>query len=64
MLVDVSVVDQRYQAVLAVHSGVAVVEVAPRLGVSRQSAAPLAGRLSRRRPGGPGHEIAGPDSRP
>jgi transposase InsO family protein len=36
-LVDVSVVDQRYQAVLMVGSGIAVTEVAARFGVSRQS---------------------------
>ena len=37
MLVDVSVVDQRYQAVLAVQAGVPVVQVAARFGVCRQS---------------------------
>ena len=37
MLVEVSVVEQRYQAVLAVQAGVPVVEVASKFGVSRQS---------------------------
>lgn len=37
MLVEVSVVEQRYQAVLVVQSGVPVVEVAARFSVSRQS---------------------------
>jgi transposase-like protein len=38
MLVDLSVVEQRYQAVLAViRDGVPVVEVAGRMGVSRQA---------------------------
>jgi transposase InsO family protein len=36
-LVDLSVVEQRYRAVLAVQSGVPVVEVAAEAGVSRQS---------------------------
>ena len=36
-LVDVSVVEQRYQAVLMVHPGVSVAEVAARFEVSRQS---------------------------
>ena len=43
MLVELSVVEQRYQAVLAViRDGVPVVEVASRFGVSRQSGAPVA----------------------
>jgi transposase len=38
MLVELSVVEQRYQAVLAViRDGVAIVEVAHRFGVSRQA---------------------------
>jgi transposase-like protein len=38
MLVELSVVEQRYQAVLAViRDGVAVVEVARRFGISRQA---------------------------
>ena len=38
MLVELSVVEQRYQAVLAViRDGVPVVEVASRFGVSRQA---------------------------
>jgi transposase len=36
-LVEVSVVEQRYRAVLEVRSGLAVTEVAARFGVSRQS---------------------------
>jgi transposase InsO family protein len=36
-LVEVSVVEQRYRAVLEVRSGLSVTEVAARLGVSRQS---------------------------
>jgi transposase len=36
-LVEVSVVEQRYRAVLEVRSGVPVTEVAARFGVSRQS---------------------------
>jgi transposase len=36
-LVEVSVVEQRYRAVLEVRSGVSVTEVAARFGVSRQS---------------------------
>lgn len=36
-LVDVSVVEQRYRAVLAVQAGATVTEVAARFGVSRQS---------------------------
>jgi transposase len=38
MLVELSVVEQRYQAVLAViRDGVPIVEVASRMGVSRQA---------------------------
>ncbi len=37
MLVEVSVVEQRYQAVLAVQSGLSVVDVAAKFNVSRQS---------------------------
>jgi transposase-like protein len=38
MLVELSVVEQRYQAVLAViRDGVPIVQVAPRLDVSRQA---------------------------
>jgi hypothetical protein len=36
-LVEVSVVEQRYRAVLEVRTGVPVTEVAARFGVSRQS---------------------------
>ena len=36
-LVEVSVVEQRYRAVLEVRAGVHVTEVAARFGVSRQS---------------------------
>jgi transposase len=36
-LVDVSVVGQRYRAVLEIQAGVHVTEVAARFGVSRQS---------------------------
>jgi transposase len=36
-LVEVSVVEQRYRAVLEVRTGVPVMEVAVRFGVSRQS---------------------------
>ena len=36
-LVELSVVEQRYRAVLEVESGVPVTEVAERFGVSRQS---------------------------
>jgi transposase len=36
-LVEVSVVEQRYRAVLEVQAGVPVTEVAARFGVSRQS---------------------------
>ena len=52
MLVELSVVEQSYHAVMEVLSGVPVVEVAERYGVSRQSGACLGGPLSRRR--GPG----------
>lgn len=38
VLVELSVVEQRYQAVLQVLAGVPVVEVAAGFGVSRQSA--------------------------
>jgi len=38
MLVELSIVEQRYQAVLAViRDGIAIVEVAHRFGVSRQA---------------------------
>ena len=37
VLVEVSVVEQRYQAVLAVQAGSSVVDVAARFAVSRQS---------------------------
>jgi transposase len=37
VLVELSVVEQRYQAVLQVLSGASVTEVAGRLGVSRQA---------------------------
>jgi transposase InsO family protein len=56
VLVEVSVVEQRYQAVLAVQSGVPVVEVADRFGVSRQS---VHNWLTAYRDGG----LAGLDSR-
>ena len=45
-LVDMSVVEQRYRAVLAVQAGEPVIEVAARLGVSRQTRARLAGPVS------------------
>ena len=37
MITELSVMEQRYQAVLEVHAGVPVVEVAERFGVSRQA---------------------------
>ena len=37
MLVELSVVEQRYQAVLAVLEGASVIEVASRFGVHRQT---------------------------
>jgi hypothetical protein len=63
VLVDVSVVGQRFQPVLAVRAGVPVVEVADQFGVSRQSvhnwlAAYLVGRVSRCRVGGLGQKVA------
>jgi transposase-like protein len=43
MLVELSVVEQRYQAVLAViRDGVSIVQVAHRFGVSRPGGAPMA----------------------
>ena len=48
MFVELSVVEQRYQAVLAVISeGVPVVEVASRFGVSRQTVHRWLGRYER-----------------
>ena len=68
MLVELSVMEQRYQAVsLAIHDGESVVDVARRFGVSRQTvhswlsryeARGLAGLTDRsRRPKGCAHQM-------
>ena len=55
-LVELSVVEQRYRAVLMVESGVSVTEVATRFGVSRQS---VSAWRSRYRAGGLGGLVDG-----
>ena len=65
-LVALSVIEQRYRAVMAVLDGARVSEVAPEVGVSRQTAAALSrGRVGRRdgrrvRCRGPSSEPAAP----
>jgi hypothetical protein len=53
VLVELSVTEQRYRAVLEVQAGVAVTEVAERFGVSWQGGAPVAVLVCRRGLGGP-----------
>ena len=51
-LVEVSVVEQRYRAVLNVKAGMPVTEVASRAGVSRQSVHSSIRLIKQGRPGG------------
>ena len=58
VLVELSVTEQRYRAVLEVQAGVPVTEVAERFGVSRQAVHRWLRLVSRRGPGRAGGPVA------
>jgi hypothetical protein len=64
VITELSVMEQRYQAVLEVEAGILVVEVAHRFGVPAPGDPPLDDPLPQRRPGSAGRSVEAPEVLP